>query len=740
MDAAVVKQAQTAEITSRKAAAEVVMPHRLVYGFYLRNNALDGYGVVSTYLDQLDRCDMVYSFTDTDNEAVYAGAAVDDIWYGIGYKFLMTGPPEVGYFMKINLKTGERTNITKWDDGDEYGWRAQDMTYNYADKKMYCIGFEMGISALYEVNLETAEFTKVCEFKYNGVAKTLGTVAADYNGNMYGIAHDGVLYSIDKATGNLTAVLETGLVSMPGNQTMEFDHTTGLLYWASCTNSKTEGNHSFMIRIDVKNKTVEDGDIQMGMDSSFEGMYIPFVLAGEKAPAAPTDFTVVAGEQGAKTATLAWKAPVKTFGGDALNDVTKITVTRNKEVIKTMDVTEQGQAMTFTDENVPTDGEFRYEVYATNAVGEGERAVVYRYVGLDVPQAVGNIQVKPTEGCAGAVITWEKPAGGIHNGYYGDSNVKYSVTRLPGETLIAKGLEEPTFTDNGIRRLAKYNYKITVENSIGATDAYSAAAIYGPALDMPVMETLDNNQAFLNKWTTVDANGDYYTWMINTGMDVYEFGFRAIALEYIINPTFVPGLVYVDADEWVITPPLNFEEGKEYQIMFETRNITDEKLEVYTGKTNVYGDMTLQKDMTLATCPIDESGNTNFVTNIVDLPAMAGVNFVGLRLCSPIPPLIDPSQPYREPTYFQMTNFVVGEKGSVGISEANNVSDISVDMNEGSIEIMGEFDMATLYNAAGKQVGATTGAQLLTGSLNSGVYVLTVKKGTSTKVFKLGVR
>lgn len=709
-------------------------PHRKMYGFYLRNDNLDGYGLCSLYMDNLGSAEMISQFGD--GESVYCGAFAGDTWYGMGYIYNLMSPPSPDYLISINLQTGEKTKIGRWTDADNYGLRFQDMTYDYASGTMYAIGFSDGYSSLYTVDLTTGMSTRLIPLE-----KTLGTIAADKDGTLYGAAHDGCIYKVDKASGALTKMFDTQLTGgMPSNQTMEFDHTTGLLYWASCIYGRDEGKDTYLVVIDLKNNKMYDpnsNDNIMGAVASFEGMYIPFVEAGLQAPAAPENLVVTPGAEGAKTASLTWNAPTKTYGGNYLADISKVTVKRNNEEIATIDVTTMGKAMTFTDTQVPDNGTFKYSVYATNSVGDGEEAILFPYIGIDYPSCPLNVNVDTQEGCGAAIITWDKPAGSTHGGYYDEAGLTYKVTRYPDEAVVAEGLQGTSFTDDSFRRLAKYYYEIAACNEVGSSSATSTASIYGPAMELPVVEALDDITAFLNTWSTIDGNGDAYTWMFNTGLDSYQFGWSARALEYIINPTYTPLTITSDADEWVVTPPLNFVEGKEYQISFQTRNMSTEDVEVYTGKTNLIEDLDLLEQISLEAVPEGSDGNVPFVTTVVKLPAMTGVNCVGIRLCSPIPELMNPAEPYsRNPSYFEITNFSVSEAVPDGITSAADAGP-GISFSGNTININGQFDKAVLYDAAGRMMQTVTSGTVNADSLNGQVGVLVVTQGANTKVYKV---
>lgn len=99
--------------------------------------------------------------------------------------------------------------------------------------------------------------------------------------------------------------------------------------------------------------------------------------------------------------------------------------------------------------------------------------------------------------------------------------------------------------------------------------------------------------------------------------------------------------------------------------------MSTEDVEVYTGKTNLIEDLDLHKQISLEAVPEGSDGNVPFVTTVVKLPAMTGINCVGIRLCSPIPELMNPAEPYsRNPSYFEITNFSVSEAVPDGITSA----------------------------------------------------------------------
>lgn len=737
------------EVTGDALVEEVIpYPHRKMYGFYLRNSDVEGYGLYSMWMDDLANAEPVFRYDTSDsNTGAYCGAVVDDTWYGVNYVYSMSGPPSPGGFVGINIKSGKQTYIGEWAAADDNGMRFQDMTYDYSTKTMYATGFNGGVSSLYTFDLTTGKPSKVADFTVedNGRMKpaTLGTLACDLNGNLYGISSgNGVLYSVDKATGVLAKVFESGLTQMPSNQSMEFDRTTGLLYWASCTYSKDEAENTWLVVFDLKNnKMYCDENSRMGTGACCVGLYIPFVEAGPKAAAAPSDFTAAAEAGGVKKAVLAWVTPAVTFDGrNFLSSIPELTVTRNGEVIKTYTSVEKGVRMSLTDENVPADGLYKYAVYVTTEVGEGEHAVAYAYVGADSPGAVSGLRTAPEPGCAAVALRWDAPSCSGNGGWFDPESVRYRVTRYPDKAVVAEDLSKPECTDGTMRRLARYSYGVTAYNQMGESEStLGDYVIAGPAKNLPLTETMYDLDAFRNTWTQVDGNNDLYTWVIMSGLDAYQFGKSVVSLEYIINPTYTPPTITDDADEWVITPPINFEAGKKYRIEFQTRNITTETLEVHTGVSNSVEDMVKCGDLTLEATPENIDGTVDLVTNVVSLPEMDGVHCVGLRLTSPIPEMQMPDNPYtRKQAYFQVTNFSVAEDTGTGVGGTDGgADDITVSMDENGITVNGDFDKAVLYDAAGRMLGSVAGGIVPSAPLKGKVGVLVVTRGGTVKVFKI---
>lgn len=87
------------------------IPHRKIYGFFLRGNSLGGYGFGDLYLDNLQACSLTYPYKKP--LGVYAGACVHGVYYACEYTYNSYGPPTAGDFISYDLTTGEKESHWK---------------------------------------------------------------------------------------------------------------------------------------------------------------------------------------------------------------------------------------------------------------------------------------------------------------------------------------------------------------------------------------------------------------------------------------------------------------------------------------------------------------------------------------------------------------------------------------------------------------------------------------------------
>lgn len=707
---------------------KVEVPHRKAYAYFQSNRDFgdSSYGIGTFYLDSPESTELLHSFNDIfqgTRIGIYAGAVANNIFYGCSYEYKPYGPPAPGNLISIELETGNKKDIGVWTD-DQY-MKVLDMTYDYKNDIMYASAYNPEVRGIYSVDLSTGKLNKIVDTEF-----ALGAIAANYDGELYGLSASGILYKIEKETGKMTEICKTEY-GTPGHMwSLEFDHTDGNLYWVGSSLKKDNAAHYYLFRFNMGENPVTYENIgQIASETSEAkcyGLYIPFVLGGEYVPASPSDFTIIPDEKGELKAKLKWTNPSKNFGGSDLTALSSVTVIRNNDTIATIQTSQIGEAMEWTDETVPTHGEYEYAIYASNNSGNGEKVSYTKYIGPDSPAAVNNIIAEISGNCESVSLTWEKSENGAHGNYFNPDNVTYKIVRYPDETVIAENLKETSCTDNNIKRLARYYYEVYAINEFGENAALSKNYIVaGPAMDIPYADSFADNNITLNQISMYDSNNDQYSWLISSGWGYSQFGDNTTSIEYFINPTLTPSSTQ-STDEWFITPPFNLEAGKQYMLTFEHRSIKDEILEITTGKNNSPEIQNVHKTLDLSAL---SEGEKDFTENTILLPAPAEdcIQCIGFHLTTPFP-----EDRY---SFLQITNIEIKEYVSVDEAEIEEL--VTVKAIDGNVIIEGQFNEAEVYSADGMKVASTCENIIPAGTLEKGLYLVRVMKDNKAETFKV---
>lgn len=702
---------------------EQEVPHRKAYAYFQSNYDFDGYGIGTFYLDTPEKTELIYPFGDS--EGIYAGAVANGLFYACVYEYKTMGPPEAKNLTSINIETGERKEIGPW--AEDFYMRVFDMTYNYANKTMYAVAQTPDIvNGFYTVDLTTGKFTYIAETPI-----PIHAIAASYEGEIYAMGRDGVLYKLNAETGDLTEVCKTEYNTPGHHWSMEFDHTDGNLYLVGSSQNLDNAKDYYLFRFNMKENPITCDVIGTVSSEDSEtqcyGLYIPFVLGGEYAPSAITNFSVEPDKNGKLEATLKWTNPSKTFGGSDLTELTSVTIIRNNDTIATVPATEIGKQMEWTDNNVPSHGEYEYTIYASNKAGDGETTVYNQYIGPDSPSAVKNIVATASENCEYINISWNKSEEGAHGNYYNLENTTYKVIRYPDETVVAENLKDTFYTDNNIKRLARYYYEVYAVNDFGENSAISQNYIIaGPAMNIPYSDAFNDKNVTINQISVYDSNQDTYGWVISSGFGYYQFKDNTPAIEYLINPSLTPTDIDKDADEWFITPPLKFEANKQYVLTFDYRSIKNENIVITLSGNNSVESQNEHETVDIKALE-DESVEFTKYTTLLPTTPNDCIQCIGFHLTTPFP-----EDRY---SFLQITNIEVKEYVSIDETEDKNL--ISIKAIDGNIIIEGQFNEAEVYSADGMKVASTSENVIPAGTLEKGLYLVRVMKDNKAETFKV---
>jgi hypothetical protein len=206
-------------------------------------------------------------YIDDENNIVAAGEFLDKKIYVFTQNY---GDASPGNFVRLTSNWEEEAKMP-------VSQVPIDMTYDYYNGTMYAITSEGSSSlpvTLKEVNLSTGELTTVAELDYY-----LYTLAANLNGDLYGVDVDGNLVTIDKQSG-VTRVINNLGVYPAGNQSMTFDHNSKpeRLFWAMYVSVYRQGR---LIEIDpVSGKSFSSGPI--GENAQIVALYAPYPAGSVK--------------------------------------------------------------------------------------------------------------------------------------------------------------------------------------------------------------------------------------------------------------------------------------------------------------------------------------------------------------------------------------------------------------------------------------------------------------------------
>ena len=717
-------------------ASPVEYGNRNFYGFFLGNGQYTNaselkYGFGRQTFASPRSNELIYEIGD--NVGVYSAAAIDGLFYAIPYRFESSlSMPEPMPVMTYNIYTGQFAELGQWNPEGTL-FKTQDMTYDVANDRLLALGFDpegVGGSAIYEVDRKTGAMKCINELP---VTVTGGALASDAHGRLFMMSNDGALYQVHEGT--VEKLYQLPFCGMTSNQTMEFDLTCNKLYWAAATRENPAGYDSgetWLVEITMpiigpgQNYTASSGSYSynvvdaIGYTSRFLGMYIPYCGGGFSAPGFATDVSARSNEDGSEC-TVTFTTPVKCFNGVDDTTVDGYDIYRDGVCIYTAGGVHAGETVSYTDKTIPASGTYRYDIVCySNEGGNGPKTPLYTYVGYDRPAGVIVNSLYTSDDFLSVVIEWDAPQEGAQGGTFYPADTKYDIKRLPDNVQVATDLTTTSFEDNNLRRLLKYTYCITAKNQYGSTTVNTAPIVAGPPYSsLPLEETFENPTAFNNRWTSLDYNEDTFTWLYGSDLGGAVFGDYEMAAEYIISPTLDVESIK-DADEWIITPPIVFEEGGNYKVSFGIRSLTNEIFNVCVGTKPDVDEMKKIDSFTLKEPVYNDDGRMQFQTYDVNLPEDVGgtIACVALQLATPVPDNFY--------SYVQVGSFTVSD-GTAGIGKVV-VGDDEVALTRVGdvVTINGAFAMAALYSVNGVKLLNVSGDTVDLCSFDRGIYILVV--------------
>lgn len=478
-------------------------PAKDVYGF-MTGNSSDGEVPIGMY--RMDTSTMKSELLTPLMYQLWGGAYAGDKY------MLILSDDAQGYLTeglcKYDLDTKELTLRYA-----QQPYQCADLTYDYSTATLYGIMTRsMGEEVqprLITINTANGSYAKVADLK-----KKLTAMACTYFGDLYAMGDDGTLYALDKTSGDLTTVGNTGIKAKTTEaQSMEFDRATGELYWTGLD----ENDFTFFIRLNPATGEVIERK-QPADNALIAGLHIPFTIAESGAPAKPQHLQASLADDG--KVTLTWTNPAATFGGEALDGaLDKVEVWRGDKLVSTLSGTNAGEEQHYTDDlGAEASGKVRYIVYAYNSVGRGEGASALVTAGEDAPAAVGSLTA--TANADGVAIAWTAPTTGKNGGSIKPENLSYTITRQPDGKVLGT-VKETAFADNSVTAPAYYSWSVVCKNATGESDAATTELTEaGPKIEPPYTADFETSMGKA-QWRVQDNNADGNTW--TAGIDGFTY-------------------------------------------------------------------------------------------------------------------------------------------------------------------------------------------------------------------------
>lgn len=398
---------------------------------------------------------------------------------------------------------------------------------------------------------------------------TIATLPRMWNACAYG--NDGFVYAIDMAgdlykvtpsSGAMSKVGATGVV--PAYITgAAIDKASGRMFWTVTPTDKTGSLYEVDITTGAATKLC-----QFQYNDEIAGLYIPFAAAG-KAPAEAfnlkADFP-----KGALSGQLTFQCPDTTFDGSQGSGALTYKVYLDG-VEQSVGSTSFGASVSVP-MSVPKADKYEFSVILSNDEGESPKAALGPiFIGKDTPNAPENVNASYADGKF--TVSWNAVTTAVNGGYMDTTAVTYTVTRMPGNVVVAENVKGLSITDavTAPENLEVYSYTVTatcegLTSEAATSNVVALGAIYPPySNNFPDAESLSG-------FTIIDGNNDGVRFFWGSGsLRISSAGTK--------NPPM---------DDWVVTPPIYLQAGKLYKFSLgahngSTASTMSEQIEVRMG-------------------------------------------------------------------------------------------------------------------------------------------------------------
>lgn len=482
------------------------------------------------------------------------------------------------------------------------------------------------------------------------------------------------------------------------DQSMFYNNATGKLYWMFQSSSMYL-YRAYVALFEV-NTTTAEATLVAYIDDELQGPGAFFMEPNMKAPAIIDDFAWNTDTPGSSSGTISMTIPELSYDGTPLTGKQKLTITKGSIPLLEEEV-KPGQKFTRRLEKLRTGWHDLY-VHVSNESGDGPTVLRQIFAGFDVPTAPTNVKLT-AEGLH-TTLTWDAPTVGVEGNPIDESALTYTVVRYPGEITVSENQKKRVFEEDHPSDMTRYVYKVTAwaGDTKGRT-AMSNNIVIGTPLDVPYDGTFRSAADMYNYYTILDSNHDNYTWAydIDNLQAIYSYSQEN------------------GADDWMISPPINYKKGKKYTLTFSAFSSSEtyrESLAVTFGADKTPEAQT-QTLLDLEEVPADTEEDAPQSYSLDFTVPEDGVYYFAFHA---------KSTRFRE--YLKVKDIKVTEAGASGISTLSSADVVSVSGEKGALAVsMSRIERIVVYDLAGRRVASLMGQDLRI-PLPAGVYQVVAGK------------
>lgn len=446
------------------------------------------------------------------------------------------------------------------------------LAYDITNDKIYGIVVDFTDSHLVEIDPETGDMTRVGGNFDNKLR--FKTLASANNGMLYSVVintsdYSQALYKIRKTDGMAVKVKDITCENLLGpddylanngsEQSMFINRETGKAYWIFESSSmELDGNYTPLVELNLTNAKAT---IVSYLTRTYQvsGAWLKEPNIG--APGIVTDFEFVSSAEGSESGYFQFQLPANDYMDNSLEGtMLNVRVVEGDQVL----VDAQGTPGTlFKSEGISLlNDNHTVSITLSNDKGDGPTIQRTFHAGYDLPSAPANINLT-VDGLT-TTLTWDAPTTGKNGGVIDKNNITYKIIRQTGyynngnyggvQEIVAEDLKACTFSETLPSDMNYYRYYIfsTYKGEDGDW-GFSDDMIIGSPLNPPYGGMFTDPNDMFNYYTLVDVNGDNYCW---------NFDPQSRSAVYIYNQLEA-------ADDWLISPPINFKKGVDYTLSFK---------------------------------------------------------------------------------------------------------------------------------------------------------------------------